>query len=138
MLDCRDTIAPANDGSIAVRAALSSQRIGWRVFGTVHRTTPPGCITRAHSLIIAQGSSTYSSTLDATTASKLEAPNGSLRQLGSSWTQSTDESRSFSAAPLSIRGEMSHAVTGIPMEAMARASSPVPQPRSSTRLAGGT
>ena len=67
-----------------VRAARpsghSSQRTGWAMLGTVHSRTPPGRSTRAHSASTAAGSGTYSSTLAATTASRLPAANGSARQ----------------------------------------------------------
>ena len=73
-------------GASGVRAARpsghSSQRTGWAMLGTVHSRTPPGRSTRAHSRSTAAGSGTYSSTLAATTASRLPAANGSVRQRG--------------------------------------------------------
>ena len=79
---------PRDRASGDVRAARpsghSSQRTGWAMLGTVHSRTPPGRSTRAHSASTAAGSGTYSSTLAATTASRLPAANGSARQPGSS------------------------------------------------------
>src|ERR1700722_17400961 len=105
--------------------------------GTVQTRTPPGRSTRAHSASTAPGSGTYSRTLALTTASRLPSANGSARQQGSSCTQRTARPSSASAAWRSITDAMSAPVTRYPLAARCLASSPLPQPRSSSSPPGG-
>src|ERR1700722_294656 len=104
--------------------------------GTVQTRTPPGRSTLAHSASTAPGSGTYSSTLALTTASRLPSANGSTCQQGSSRTQRTARRTSAIAAWRSIAGAMSQPVTRYPLAARCLASSPLPQPRSSSSPPG--
>ena len=128
--------APGDGGTgvyTKVAASNSSQRIGCLGSGTVQTRSPPGRRMRAHSSRTADGSSTYSRTLAATIASKVLEENGSLRHFSSSCIHSTAPLRSCELAERSMISEMSHPVTCSPVAAAARAISPVPHPKSSTR-----